>query len=396
VETLGINDGTFQVNATIAPAVRVRLNAKLYGTGNILGPVTTTSNGVISPGVAIGAATGILSTGSLSLAATSSYQVQLNGLVDGAEHDVLNVTGTVNLGGANLDATTGFTAIPGDEIMILHNAGVAPVLNKFAQGDLITIGAQKFAIDYQYDGDNDGMNNDVALIRYGAALAPDPCDPTKMALFVSATTGDDVVRFISVKGNNLIHVLINTDDFGNFAPTGLLIGFGQAGNDKVTVEVPSRAAWLYGQAGNDLLITGNNDSVLIGGNDNDHLIAGNGKDVLIGGKGADLLEGGNGDDLLIAGSTAFDTNNAPHRKAICAIDDEWTRGTGGWKGHIDHLTNGGGLNGAVLLNAATVFDDADVDVVLGQNGKDWLLSNTSGGSALDLTDATKDEIVTDL
>ena len=80
--------------------------------------------------------------------------------------------------------------------------------------------------------------------------------------------------------------------------------------------------------------------------------------MLIGGQGADRLEGGNGDDLLVAGSTKFDTNNAANRSAICDIDDEWTGGTGGWKGHIDHLTTGGGKNGTTLLNSTTVFDDA--------------------------------------
>ena len=141
-ETLGLTNGTFGVPATIAPNVNVKTGAKLYGTGTLLGPVTTFADGVVSPGVSTGSATGILNTGNVSLAATSSYQVQVNGLANGTEHDVLNVTGTVNLGGANLDLTAGTTLIPGDEVMIVHNDGADPIVGKFAQGDLITVGSR--------------------------------------------------------------------------------------------------------------------------------------------------------------------------------------------------------------------------------------------------------------
>jgi hypothetical protein len=98
--------------------------------------------------------------------------------------DNLNVTGTVSLGNANLDLTAGITVIPGDEIVIVRNDGVDAIVGKFAQGDLIQVGSQKFAIDYTYAADPDGVHNDVALIRYGAALGPDPCEPGKQALFV--------------------------------------------------------------------------------------------------------------------------------------------------------------------------------------------------------------------
>ena len=81
----------------------------------------------------------------------------------------LNVTGAVTLNNANLTGTTGVTAIPGDEIVIIHNDGADPVVGKFAQGDLTTIGGQKFAVDYAYDADGDGNFNDVAPIRYCAA-----------------------------------------------------------------------------------------------------------------------------------------------------------------------------------------------------------------------------------
>ena len=37
--------------------------------------------------------------------------------------------------------------------------------------------------------------------------------------------------------------------------------------------------------------------------------------------------------------------------------------------------NGGGLNGAVCINASTVSDDNDYDVLTGSSGTDWFLFN---------------------
>lgn len=400
VETLGIVNGTFGVNVTVPENVAVDLGATLYGTGAVTGNVAVNGAGVVSPGLSLGAATGIINTGNIAFTPTSTFRVQANGLLDGTEHDVLNVTGTVNLGNANLDLSAGFTAVPGDEMMIVHNDGSDPIVGKFAQGDLITIGTQKFAIDYAYDGDGDGQLNDVALVRYGAALATDPCDADKKALFVSATTGNDTIRIVPVTGNSSMRVLITngagTDDLGVFSPSGLIIVFGQSGDDVIKVEVPARRSWLYGQGGNDTISAGNQDSILIGGIGDDHLLGGNGKDLLIGGAGADWLEGGNGDDLLIAGSTTYDTNTAAHRKALCGIQDEWINGQGGPAGRKASLTIGGGKNGTNVLNATTVFDDSAVDRVFGQNGKDWLILNTSGAGTLDLSDVDKNDLVTDL
>lgn len=397
-ELLDVRNGNFTVTGTVIPNVRVQGvddgPAVLNGTGVIAGTLRADPGGTVSPAVGTGVS-GTLSAGSTTLNAGSTYFVDLNGLVPGTEHDLLNVTGTVTLNNSNLAGTLNYASVPGDELMIIRNDGVDPVVGTFAQGSLITIGGQKFSIDYAYDGDGDGAFNDVALIRYGAALAPDPCDPSKQALFVSATTGNDDIRFVSLQGNKTIQVLINGVSEGIFQPTGLLIGFGQSGNDQITVQVPSREGWIFGQAGDDLLTMGNNDGLLIGGVGNDTAIGNNGKDLLIGGKGLDLLQGGNGDDLLIGGSIAFETNNPANRAKLCAIFDEWTSGTGGWKGKADHLTNGGGKNGSVVLNPTSVFDDGAIDNLQSGNGKDWFLARTIGINK-DVLDADKTELIQEI
>lgn len=393
VETVALSGGVFHATGTVVPNVVVNSHGTLGGDGTIQGTVSASAGGIIDPGVS---GTGILGAGNVSFSNGATYQVQLNGLTFGTQHDELRVTGTVNLDGATLAGSLGFNAIPGDELVIIRNDASDPIVGQFTGGGIVTIGGKKFAVDYAFDGDVDGQFNDVALIRYGAELAPDPCDPDKMALFVSATTGDDIVRLIPAPRHHQIQVLINGEDEGTFRPTGLLIGFGQAGNDTISVELPSRDAWLYGQGGDDTLLTRNGNSILLGGLGNDHLISGNGKDILIGGAGADVLVAGNGNDLLIAGSTTFDSNSAANRAALCHIREKWLHGWGCYTNRIQHLRFGGGKNGTTLLNALTVLDDASVDHLFGNNGRDWFMLNHDGGGVLDTSDRKTNETATDI
>lgn len=393
-ETLALSNGTFDVETTVSENVVVNNAATLIGSGPITGSLTANTGGTVSPGVG---GPGILQAGDTTFTAGSTFTVDLPGDTAGVTYDQLQSGGSVSLGGATISGTAAASILPGDEFVIIHKTGASTaVTGQFAGGSLVTIDGKKFAVDYAFDGDGDGQFNDVALLAFGAAIGADPCDLGKTALFVSATTGDDNIRFVSAKGNKSVQVLINGQDQGTFSPTGLLLGFGQAGNDTISVEMPSKAAWLYGQGGNDTLLTGNNDGLLIGGLGDDKLIGGNGKDVLIGGPGADNLDGGNGEDLLIAGSTVYDTNTVAHRTALCKIDDEWTGGSGGASGRASHLTNGGGRNGTTVLNSTTVFDDSSVDHLVGGNGQDWLILNTTGGGAIDQSDGGHGDVVMDI
>jgi hypothetical protein len=385
VETLAVTNGTFNVPGTVGTNLRINTGATVYGTGNVQGRVTGNTGGTLSPGTSVGASPGTLNAGGLTLNAGSTYDVNLNGLAD-ADHDQVKVTGTVALNNGNLTGSIGggYTSIPGDEITIIRNDLADAVAGQFAGlgvGSTVTISGQKFAVDYAFDADGDLGFNDVALIRYGAALAPDPCDPTKMALYVSATTGNDEIRVIPVTGNSRARVLINGNDEGEFDFSGLIIVMGQAGNDLISIEMPARKALLYGGVGNDTIRTGNQDSVLVGGFGNDTLYGNNGKDILIGGAGADRLEGGNGGDALIAGNSAYDSTQAPARKVLCAVLDDWARS---------------GKDFDSVLNASTLFDDADIDLLLGQQGNDLFWVNKTGGSAIDQSDAVKNEQVFDL
>ena len=63
---------------------------------------------------------------------------------------------------------------------------------------------------------------------------------------------------------------------------------------------------LYGDQGNDTLVSGDATDSLEGGTGDDLLIGGGGDDILNGDFGADTLDGGTGDDTLTAGDGAFD------------------------------------------------------------------------------------------
>jgi Ca2+-binding RTX toxin-like protein len=389
VELLDVRNGTFTVINTVGPNVRVQGvedgPATLNGTGVIVGTLTADSGGTVSPAVGSGV-TGILGAGSTRLNAGSTFFVDLNGIVAGTDHDQLKVTGTVTINGGNLAGTLGaaYDSIPGDELVIIRNDGVDPVivLNKFAQGDLVEIGGKKFAIDYAFDGDGDGNLNDVALIRYGAELHPDPCDPTKTALFVSATTGADNVLALPETGSSRVRIVIEAitqgfiDEFGPFDFDGQIIMMGQSGNDVVSTEaVPSRTVMLYGNVGNDRVAGGNSGGILLGNIGDDTLVGGNSQDLMIGGKGADILTGNNAGDILIAASTAYDTNTVANRQALCEILHTWQHG-----GRM-----------SALINAATINDDTEVDVLTGGLGMDWFIKDAN-----DILDATKQELTSDL
>jgi Ca2+-binding RTX toxin-like protein len=147
----------------------------------------------------------------------------------------------------------------------------------------------------------------------------------------------------------------------------------------------------------------NGNNVLIGGASDDLLVGGSAHDILIGGAGADRLEGYAEDDILIAGSTAFDGNEA----ALCAILKEWTSGRS-YAARVANLMGTGSgadfanrLNGNYFLktdgSGVTVFDDNSEDVLPGSAGQDWYFANLVGSGVHDkITDLSAAEFAQDL
>jgi len=85
------------------------------------------------------------------------------------------------------------------------------------------------------------------------------------------------------------------------ANTSLIQGFGQAGNDTITLNESNGAlpaAQLFGGAGNDVLTGGSGNDLLFGQSGNDTLLGKGGNDFLFGGADNDTLTGGDGDDQV--------------------------------------------------------------------------------------------------
>ena len=142
--------------------------ATLGGTGVVSSTKTTTvqSSGTIAPGTS----PGILNTGNMSFASGSTFAVEIGGPTPGntaTNHDQLNVTGTVNLGGATLTLASfnGFVPTAGQQFVIVNNDGSEPIVGTFggiSEGATIApfMGSSLQATVTYQGGTN---NNDVVL-----------------------------------------------------------------------------------------------------------------------------------------------------------------------------------------------------------------------------------------
>jgi Ca2+-binding RTX toxin-like protein len=126
--------------------------------------------------------------------------------------------------------------------------------------------------------------------------------------------------------------------------------------------------WIDGGDGDDIL-AGEVLSIYPGGNDT--VMGGAGNDIIIGGAGADLLTGGVGQDFLIAGSLSNYLGDTPFDSI--PIADIWrtadpiaTR-----KGHLEGSIPSSLDPMFYLVAGVTVFDDTDVDQLLGGDDEDW-------------------------
>jgi Ca2+-binding RTX toxin-like protein len=124
--------------------------------------------------------------------------------------------------------------------------------------------------------------------------------------------------------------------------------------------------------------------VISGGDGNDLLYGGSSGDVLIGGAGRDQLWGYGGSDLLIAGRTSYDGNLA----AQAAVLAEWTS-TRSLATRRSNLSTGSGPvlsgTGILLKPNETVFDDSEVDLLMGGGDVDWFLFDVKKDGSKDKT-----------
>ncbi len=203
--------------------------------------------------------------------------------------------------------------------------------------------------------DKDGVSSRAASQQVAIAFAgliPDPTNPSRLALDVVGTPGNDNIQ-ITAGTSGTISVTENGTTLGPFSPTGLIIAQGGAGNDTITVsKAVTRSVVLNGGDGNDTLTSGGGPSVLIGGAGNDILNStASPSSVLIADAGTNTLNGG-ANALLVSGSTIY-TQSTINLPALVQILNEWSRATP-LSVRVNHIVNGGGLNGSYVLNASTI------------------------------------------
>jgi autotransporter-associated beta strand protein len=142
-----INAGTLVVNGNQPnSAITVASGATLAGTGQS-GSVTV--NGTLSPG---GAVPGLLHTGNILFASSSTYRVRLNGPSQGSGYDATTANGPVNLGDANLTVSLGFGSLVGDQFTILSSTGtINGTFHGLPNGQVFALGNARFRITYAAD-----------------------------------------------------------------------------------------------------------------------------------------------------------------------------------------------------------------------------------------------------
>ncbi len=148
-----VQAGTLLVNGSQPQSAVSLVGGTLGGTGTV-GPITATG-GQLAPGTSAGVLTTV---GNLALGATTTYAVELGSPTS----DQLKVDdGTVNLGGATLSVSLGFTPLIGTIFTIVNNTGSGAVTGTFAglpEGSLLSVGTSTLAVSY-----TGGTGNDVTL-----------------------------------------------------------------------------------------------------------------------------------------------------------------------------------------------------------------------------------------
>ncbi len=200
--------------------VTVESSATLGGTGAAAGTLNVQSGGTVAPGLS----PGLLSTGSVSFTSGSNFNVEFNGMSAGTQYDRLNVTGTVNLGGATLNTTlgNGFTPANSGSFTIINNDGSEAIIgtfNGYSEGSTVMVGGVPLTISY-----HGGDGNDVVIIA--DATRPAVTAITRNNPTTNTTDLDSVVFGITFSEPV---TNVSADDFvitGTTA-TGVLAGSGR-------------------------------------------------------------------------------------------------------------------------------------------------------------------------
>ena len=126
----------------------------------------------------------------------------MNGTTAGTSYDQLNVTGTVDLGGATLVTSGTINTSPGTDIVLINNDGndaISGTFDGLPEGSLVTINGIKFFLTYA-GGSN---NNDVVLRSPDISLVSADLVDNLSHLPVTPVLGEQVVVHVNYLTRNL-------------------------------------------------------------------------------------------------------------------------------------------------------------------------------------------------
>jgi hypothetical protein len=130
--------------------------------GSIAGPLTVDAGAQFSPGAN---GVGALTVGDTTLSAGSDLIINIDPV--GEETEVLNVTGAVSLGGADLVLDLFSAPTLGEGFDILTNDGTDPISGEFSNGQWAYAAFDgtwyRFDIDYAFNADGGLVGNDIRL-----------------------------------------------------------------------------------------------------------------------------------------------------------------------------------------------------------------------------------------
>lgn len=203
-------------------------------------------------------------------------------------------------------------------------------------------------------------------------------------LYVYGTSRDDSIVVRAGASAGSIDITVNGTSLGNRSGFRNIYLFGGEGNDVIRVEAGAGAlqSRLFGGAGNDQLFGGTGNNVLVGGDGDDLLVGNAGRDIMIGGFGKDTLSADKESDLLVGGDYLF----ADDLVALEALAAAWAAPQS-YEARVSSLQYGTGNVGSYRLDAATLLEDSDADILNGALQTDWFIAG-----AEDTTDAKGNEI----
>lgn len=176
-------------------ALTVEATGTVSGSGRI-GTALVRAGGRLAPG----GSPGTLASGSLTMQSPAVFEFEVNA----SASDLLDVVGTVSLGGATLDARllSGYTHAPGRAMTLIANDGTDAVVGAFsglAEGAETLIGGVPFRLRY---GAGDG--NEVVLFALDPATSvslapvlgtPNEGSPLTLAATVTGTAPGGTITF---------------------------------------------------------------------------------------------------------------------------------------------------------------------------------------------------------